>query len=275
MPKSPQKENGFTGIANETMDNLCKLPLSDYESRILHVIFRKTYGWNKKSDVISLSQFSNLTNIRTQHVARTIKELVVRNIIKVNYLTPQTIEYSFQKDYDLWDKKTQLDLVLESQLLPIQVVPNEVVPIQVVPNQVVPNEDTGTTYSGNQVVPKQVVTKEILQKQITKANNTKESKLFVLPNWIKENIWESFLEMRKTKKATPTEHAKDLIIKELLKLKELGNEPNAVLEQSTLNNYTDVYPLKNKTYGNNGHKPQGDIVDGKLSKGNPFANEPD
>jgi phage replication O-like protein O len=248
---NPQKENGYTAIANETMDNLCRLKLSDYESRVLHVIFRKTYGWDKKSDIISLSQFSKLTGILSQHVARTIKDLVNRNIIVANYLTPQSVEYSFQKNYDLWDKKSPLDLVLESQLLPHKVLPNEVLPIQVLPNEVLPIQDTGTTNLGSQVLPKQVDTITNIQNNSTIAINTITND-FVLPDWVDNIIWDAFVEMRKKIKSPLTEHAKYLIINKLVILKEKGYDPNKVLDQSTMNGWKGVFEIN--SYGNNGHK---------------------
>jgi phage replication O-like protein O len=253
---NPQKEHGFTAIANEIMDKLCKLNLSDYECRVIHVIFRKTYGWGKKSDIISLNQFSMMTNIKTQHVARTIKELLQRQIISVKYLTPQSVEYSFQKNYDLWDKRTLLDDIFNKQLLPSEVVPEQVVPSEVVPEQVVPSEDTGSPCSGSQVVPSEVVpsqvdtiamvTKSILQKQIT---ITKDMD-FNLPEWIKLETWNAFMETRAKLKATPTKHAKELLIKELEKFRILGCDPDDVLNQSIMNGWKGVFLIKN-----NGHKP--------------------
>ena len=78
----------------------------------------------------------------------------------------------------------------------------------------------------------------------------------ILPDWINKNIWDSFLEMRKGLRAIPTENAKALLIKELEKLKLAGDDPNEVLNQSIMNNYKGVFPLKK------GGKPyQGDTKD--------------
>ena len=50
MMASPQKENGYTPIAHEILEALAKQLLSPDEWRILMIIFRKTYGWDKKED---------------------------------------------------------------------------------------------------------------------------------------------------------------------------------------------------------------------------------
>ena len=94
---NPQSENGHTDIANEILEALCKINLSSYQSRILNAIFRKTYGWNKKSDWISNSQLVELTGLKKQHVSRALSELKKRNMI-----IREGRDTSFQKDYDQW-----------------------------------------------------------------------------------------------------------------------------------------------------------------------------
>ena len=96
---NPQSENGHTDIANETLEALCRTNLSAYQGRILNAIFRKTYGWNKKTDWISNSQLVDLTGLKKQHVSRALSELKKRNmIIREGFNT------SFQKDYELWQE---------------------------------------------------------------------------------------------------------------------------------------------------------------------------
>jgi len=78
-----------------------------------------------------------------------------------------------------------------------------------------------------------------------------------LPEFIDKDTWDSFLEMRGKKRAVPTEKAKELLVKELLKLKGEGDDPNEVLNQSIMRNYTGVFPLKGGKDGANrrGIKP--------------------
>lgn len=126
---NPQSENGHTDIAHELAEALARINLSAYESRVLWVIFRQTYGWHKKQDAISLGQFEKRTGITRQHITRTIKSLEKRNIIKVSRTNRVTM-YQVQKNYELWNG------VVPIQVVPIQA--TRVVPIQatkVVPNQ--------------------------------------------------------------------------------------------------------------------------------------------
>lgn len=94
---SPQLENGFTRIANELYEAIIGFPLTGYQQRVLHAIIRKTYGFGKKSDKISLSQLSEMTKIAKPHVCRAIKELKAMNIV-----TTDGNKTSVNKNHELW-----------------------------------------------------------------------------------------------------------------------------------------------------------------------------
>ncbi|MFC2018857.1 replication protein [Chloroflexota bacterium] len=95
---SPKLENGFTKIPNEILEPLARTKLSPYESRVLLLVLRKTYGWHKELDWISLSQISMGTGIAKPNVCRTIKRLKERNIIT----RPDSKHIGFQKDCTKW-----------------------------------------------------------------------------------------------------------------------------------------------------------------------------
>ena len=103
---SPQAEDGHVDIANELVEALAKINLSSYESRILWVVLRKTYGWHKKMDQISITQFEKATGIKRWHVARTLAELVERKIV-TRIGNSRIISYGFQKDYTKWRDVTK------------------------------------------------------------------------------------------------------------------------------------------------------------------------
>lgn len=95
--KNPQKENGYTAIANEIMDQLARVSLSGNEWKILMYVFRKTYGFNKKQDRIPLSQFVDGCDMDRTNVCRTIKKLVAKRILVKTYGV-----YGFNKGYNDW-----------------------------------------------------------------------------------------------------------------------------------------------------------------------------
>jgi hypothetical protein len=82
------------------------------------------------------------------------------------------------------------------------------------------------------------------------SGNGKKKTIVLLPDWVDKETWEAFIEMRINKKKPPTERAKVLIIKKLEGLKNSGYDPNAVLEQSTINSWSDVFEPNNTKKSN-------------------------
>lgn len=100
---NPQKEHGYTAISNELMEALARTSINGEARRVLDVIFRKTYGFSKKSDVISVSQISEMTGITKRNVFRGLKFLKEKNIIhSVKNDTSNIATYSINKDYEKW-----------------------------------------------------------------------------------------------------------------------------------------------------------------------------
>jgi len=138
MPEGiPQLEDGFTRIANEILEAIARTPLSDYESRCVHFLWRKTYGWqnpsgeSKKVDVISRTQWAEGTGMPRRHVDRVLIRLTKRNIITKQIVyrgTRRVIIWGFQKRYREWLSPKQV--TLQSQLSPNQVI-GEVSPKEV------------------------------------------------------------------------------------------------------------------------------------------------
>jgi len=113
---NPQPDE-FTRISNELLDQLCTIRIPGEAMQILLVIFRKTYGYNKKEDKISLSRFSELTNLATSNCSRAIKKLERMNLISVNRDQYISI-YSIQKDYDKWQ-------ILSKTIVPQDTIQND------------------------------------------------------------------------------------------------------------------------------------------------------
>lgn len=93
----PQIENGYTRIANEILEELSFAGINGSEYRVLLVVIRKTYGFNKKKDRISLSQFQLFTNMNRPQAVRTLQSLVSKRI-----LLKENGSYSFNKNWEEW-----------------------------------------------------------------------------------------------------------------------------------------------------------------------------
>jgi hypothetical protein len=104
-------------------------------------------------------------------------------------------------------------------------------------------------------------TKEIGDRSIEiedkiKEKTNKKEKIFVLPDFIPQDTWTAYLEMRKKK--PPTHKAKELLVAKMKKLKNQGHDPQIVLNQSIINAWTDVYPIKNQSK-TQGYKQNKDV----------------
>jgi hypothetical protein len=78
----------------------------------------------------------------------------------------------------------------------------------------------------------------------------RRSSAFVLPEWVPAESWNHFIEMRTSMHKKPTEHAVKLLVDKLDKLRISGQNPCDVLDQSTANGWTGIFPLKGNGNGN-------------------------
>ena len=102
---SPQIENGYLRIAIEFWEVLCKVNIPGTERQILDFIIRKTWGFKKKEDRISNTQFCKGTGLHKVTICRAINKLITKNIVsKLVNTNPPT--YSIQKDYSTWNVLT-------------------------------------------------------------------------------------------------------------------------------------------------------------------------
>ena len=215
---NPQSENGHVDIANEIVEALAKIHLSSYESQVLWAIFRKTYGWHKKEDWITNTQIADMTGIAVSHISRTIKILIQKNLI-----TKSGKKLAFQKDYDKWVKLPKGVTSHHSKKLPKGDIK-------------LPKGVTDITKGGNKKIPKGVCTKET-KETIQKKLLQKKSDIFI-------EAWKEFKIMRKKIKKPMTERAEELLLNNLNKLSDDKDTQVAILNQSIMNCWQSVYPLK-------------------------------
>lgn len=104
-------DNGYTRIANEILEALARLDLSGREFRVAVAIMRKTYGFQKRVDWISLDQLSEITGIAKENVSRVVTALCLRKIII--------------KEGDGYTKKLGMNNKLKEWFEPEQIVKND------------------------------------------------------------------------------------------------------------------------------------------------------
>lgn len=108
---NPQTENGYTKISNELLEVLGFIQLPATEYQVLMVIFRMTYGYNKKTAEIYNWQLCDSTGLIKNAISRSLKGLKDKNIIIRNGNFT-----SINKDYDTWKLTELLTRKLTNQL---------------------------------------------------------------------------------------------------------------------------------------------------------------
>ena len=232
---NPQKENGYTPIANEIMDALCRMRIPGEERQILDVILRRTYGWNKCEDAISLSQFAEMTGLAKPNIIRAINNLLSKMIIIVIKNDNKHVKiYKINKDYTQW-KPLSKTITLSKTIKKV-------------------------IKSDNFSLSKTITTKDNIKTNKTtppisppKGDPRVEVKI---PDWIPKEPWEAFVQMRKEMKKPLTGRAITLAINKLEEYRNRGHDPGKVLDQSILNRWQGLYELKekggkNETYRSN------------------------
>jgi phage replication O-like protein O len=101
---SPQRDDGFTGIANEIMEALIRAELSGQEIRLTLLVIRQTYGYSRKVDTISLSRMAKMSGIERSRCCQVMGRLEGMKIITVEEnLNGLPKKYRFNKDYEQWE----------------------------------------------------------------------------------------------------------------------------------------------------------------------------
>lgn len=93
-------EDGHTRIINTLLDALASAPLTARQYRVLIAIIRKTYGYQKKADRLSVSQLAECTGIHQRHISTTLAELVAMNVI---IRKSERSDIAINKYHETWD----------------------------------------------------------------------------------------------------------------------------------------------------------------------------
>lgn len=103
---SPQKENGFTPVANELLEALARTELKGSGYALVFAIMRKTFGFHKKEDRISISQLQEMLHISRRAVIYNLQELEAKKIIFIKRerdgVKNRVNLIKLNKDYETW-----------------------------------------------------------------------------------------------------------------------------------------------------------------------------
>lgn len=100
-PRRPQLEDGFTRINNEILEAVAISPMTDRERRVVLIVIRLTYGWNRKAARATAGLLAELTGIHKDTVAKVLSGLIGKGVIKRHGGSRSPV--SLNKNLDEWD----------------------------------------------------------------------------------------------------------------------------------------------------------------------------
>lgn len=101
-----QLEHGHTRIAHPILEALALAPFNAAQLKVLMVVIRETYGWQRKDAPISLGAFTAATGSHKSTVQRALESLVSEGVVVVvapaTFTAPAT--YRLEKDPRRWGR---------------------------------------------------------------------------------------------------------------------------------------------------------------------------
>ncbi|WP_353173089.1 replication protein [Acinetobacter rudis] len=244
VPNSFQVPNAFVDeVLNKISDAACKLYL---------VVCRKTRGWNKEYDSISLTQFEEITGKSRPTVIKSVRELVKVGLLVELKSTIHGNTYKLgeensvgcvvnfpSKEFLLGD----LDNTASKEFLPVLVKIFNYTSKEFLPLLVKNFYTQNITIKNNSTKNKKINKKSESVSEIKKpeSKNSFDAKSVELPENVNRDLWNQFVEMRNSLKKPLTENAVKLILKKLVGFDDLANQS---LEYSIIGNYQGVFPPK-------------------------------
>ena len=230
---NPQPTDAHLRVAHSINEAIMTRDFTKRQRKILDLILRLSWGCGQKDAYIPRQRDFSVVGIHEVDIKSELEWLEVSKVI-----AREGSFYWFNKNFDDWEvsrvkpyQPEKLSKLLSLNLSKDRPELSETLSKNLVKHEEKTKQNTKSPTSDS-ATPKERV-KKVLNKDI-----------YILPEWIDKDTWEAFLEMRRKKRAVPTERAKQLLVKELEKLRGEGHDPNEVLNQSIMRNYTGVFPLK-------------------------------
>ena len=107
---SPQKENGYTSISNELLEQIYRRRFSASQLKILLLVIRFTYGFNRKTAALSNTFIASGTGMHEITVSKEVGTLLRDNVLKLhkNPTFHNSRVIGINKDYESWRNHLEL-----------------------------------------------------------------------------------------------------------------------------------------------------------------------
>lgn len=241
IPNSFQVPNAFV---DEVM---CQI--GDVAAKLYLIICRKTRGWYKEVDSISLSQFQKISGKSRPTITKALAELIQVGLVIECESTVYGNSFKLNDDCTVgWmlkcpSKKSLLvkkfNHTSKKSLLPL---------VKILYTQKTLSKDT---LQNKKINKKSKGASEQLKAE---KQNSFDAKAIELPGTVNRDLWIGFVDMRNSIRKPLTEKAVGLMINRLIGFGELANQS---LENSIMGNYQGVFlPKTQPTANQNQQQPQ-------------------
>lgn len=231
IPNSFQVPNAFVD------EVLCQI--GDVAAKLYLIICRKTRGWYKEVDSISLSQFQKISGKSRPTITKALAELIQVGLVIECESTVHGNSFKLNDDCAVgW----MLKVPSKKSLLVKKFNHASKKSLLVL----VKNLYTQKTLSKDTLQNKKINKKSKSESEKPKAEkpNAFDAKPVELPVNVNRDLWIQFVDMRNSIRKPLTENAVNLLIKKLVGFGELANQS---LEASIIGSYQSVYPPKQQT----------------------------
>ena len=234
IPNSFQVPNAFVD------EVLCQI--GDVAAKLYLIICRKTRGWYKEVDSISLSQFQKISGKSRPTITKALAELIQVGLVIECESTVHGNSFKLNDDCAVgW----MLKVPSKKSLLVKKFNHASKKSLLVL----VKNLYTQKTLSKDTLQNKKINKKSKSESEKPKAEKPKaekqnqfDPKSVELPANVNRDLWIQFVDMRNSIKKPLTENAVKLLINKLI---DFGVWANQSLESSIIGSYQSVYPPKN------------------------------
>lgn len=231
IPNSFQVPNAFVD------EVLCQI--GDVAAKLYLIICRKTRGWYKEVDSISLSQFQKISGKSRPTITKALAELIQVGLVIECESTVHGNSFKLNDDCAVgW----MLKVPSKKSLLVKKFNHASKKSLLVL----VKNLYTQKTLSKDTLQNKKINKKSKSESEKPKVEkpNSFDAKPVELPVNVNRDLWIQFVDMRNSIRKPLTENAVNLLIKKLVGF---GDQANQSLEASIIGSYQSVYPPKQQT----------------------------
>lgn len=257
---NPKLSNGFTRIANELYDAIMIANFTKTERKIIDAVIRKTYGYNRKNDVISIRQIAQITNVRFQHISRSLQQLIAEKVIIATGNHQKRI-LKLNKNYTNWGRFSVTETVTKCNENGDTKVNSSVTENVTECNESCYGSVTESVTETSQVSAQQKTKDNIKDsskdKDLKNARKSIKKKVTKIdyPQWLDVPLFKAYIKNRVFMHSPMSDHAQNLAIAKLERLISAGGNQTEMIEAAIEKNWKSFYKPNYDKGNSNGTKP--------------------